>query len=517
MTKRKIVKTAAAIAMSLVIAITPQVGVKAASVVSVTGDGVENGGAVVKPGQTIQLYANVIPDYDGEDTSVSWAVYGNESNNTFVTEDGLLTIGLDETAEGVFVLASSNSTPDSEEAVYIETKENDPTPTYADITSVTVSGPDSLAAGTSGNFTVDIQGNGSFEKGRTWSVEGNTSTDTTIVKNSDGSATIHVGSDETADTLTVIATPLANPNVPGSKTVTITHNEEPIEPEEPEEPTIVRVEFDKGIRFIIKGSSDTYIAEVVGTGDYDPTIVWSLIGNTSEGSTIDENGNVFIAADETASQITVRAASKADPDKYADDIFEVLEPEVETKVTDVQIGGASEIKKGSSDRILGRAVGTGDIDPSVTWTVSGNTSKDTTVDAEGNVTVGKDETAKAITVTATSVQDPTVSTSWTVTIKEEEKSEESEESTNTDKPDTPKMPEKPSTTEESSKTADSTAQNNESTSTAAETQTTASGSTSTVPKTGDSQNAGTWGLMGIVSTALAAAFVAMGKWKAKAE
>ena len=129
MTKRKIVKTAAAIAMSLVIAITPQVGVKAASVVSVTGDGVENGGAVVKPGQTIQLYANVIPDYDGEDTSVSWAVYGNESNNTFVTEDGLLTIGLDETAEGVFVLASSNSTPDSEEAVYIETKENDPTPT----------------------------------------------------------------------------------------------------------------------------------------------------------------------------------------------------------------------------------------------------------------------------------------------------------------------------------------------------------------------------------------------------
>ena len=79
------------------------------------------------------------------------------------------------------------------------------------------------------------------------------------------------------------------------------------------------------------------------------------------------------------------------------------------------------------------------------------------------------------------------------------------------------MPEKPSTTEESSKTADSTAQNNESTSTAAETQTTASGSTSTVPKTGDSQNAGTWGLMGIVSTALAAAFVAMGKRKAKAE
>ena len=57
MTKRKIVKTAAAIAMSLVIAITPQVGVKAASVVSVTGDGVENGGAVVKPGADAVFFA----------------------------------------------------------------------------------------------------------------------------------------------------------------------------------------------------------------------------------------------------------------------------------------------------------------------------------------------------------------------------------------------------------------------------------------------------------------------------
>lgn len=521
--RRKIVHAAAAIAMALAVAVTPAKVTRAATVGSVTtADGANE--VTFKPGDTVQLYAHVDPDYDGEDTSVSWFVQGNNSNDTFITQDGLLTIGLDETSTMMAVGAVSNSTPENDPGFFLPdldlgNDDPDPTPTYADITSVTVSGPDTMAPGEEEKFTVDIQGNGIFEKNATWSVEGNTSANTTITGNTDGSATLHVASDETADTLTVIATPLANPNVPGSKTVTITHNDEP------EEPTVTEVRWISGTGYIVKGTSDYFTAEVRGTGNFDTSLVWTLTGNTSSGTFVNENGVVTVAADETASSLTVRAASKADPDKYVESTFEVREPEVVTKVTGVQIGGAKEMKKGSSDLFMARAVGIGDIDRSVTWTVAGNTSKDTVIAADGTLTVGKDETAAKLTVTATSVQDPTVSESMVVTVKEADKSEnseKSEESTNTDdsknseksetSTDESKNSEKPSTIEESK-----TVENNESTSVTTQTETTASDNTSAVPKTGDSQRAGMWGLMGIVSTALAAAFTAMSKRKEKTE
>ena len=58
--------------------------------------------------------------------------------------------------------------------------------------------------------------------------------------------------------------------------------------------------------------------------------------------------------------------------------------------------------KGSSVQFSAVVAGDGFFDHSVTWSLTGNNSDDTVVDAAGNVFVASDETATSITVTATS-------------------------------------------------------------------------------------------------------------------
>ena len=63
------------------------------------------------------------------------------------------------------------------------------------------------------------------------------------------------------------------------------------------------------------------------------------------------------------------------------------------------------VQRGDTQTFTAAVSGTGSYDPSVTWSVSGGTSSSTAIDASGVLTVGSDETATTLTVTATSVGD----------------------------------------------------------------------------------------------------------------
>ena len=58
------------------------------------------------------------------------------------------------------------------------------------------------------------------------------------------------------------------------------------------------------------------------------------------------------------------------------------------------------------------------INQAVNWTVTGNISAETTMDTNGTLTIDNSETAKTLTVTATSVEDPSKSGTATVTVGE---------------------------------------------------------------------------------------------------
>lgn len=76
----------------------------------------------------------------------------------------------------------------------------------------------------------------------------------------------------------------------------------------------------------------------------------------------------------------------------------------------------------------------------VTWAVSGATSEDTKIDANGMLTIGNDETAETLTVSATSVSDTTKSASAVVTVVKSNPSTDPTDPTDSVDPTKPTKP-----------------------------------------------------------------------------
>ena len=174
--------------------------------------------------------------------------------------------------------------------------------TGATVSSVTVAPATAeLGHGASQVFTATVTGEGDPSQAVYWSVSGNESPKTTI--NADGKLKISL--EETAATLTVTATSKIDESKSATATVTVT--EEIVAPEITVtiDPTELKVSADPG-------QKGQFTATVNGAED-DETVTWSISGNTSEGTMI-ENGQLFLGEDETATEMTVTATSNENPD-----------------------------------------------------------------------------------------------------------------------------------------------------------------------------------------------------------
>ncbi len=80
-------------------------------------------------------------------------------------------------------------------------------------------------------------------------------------------------------------------------------------------PSITSISVQDGVAFA--GSSVQMTATVTGEGNYSDAVTWSLSGNTSADTTVDENGLVTLGADETAYGFYVTATSQQDTTKSA--------------------------------------------------------------------------------------------------------------------------------------------------------------------------------------------------------
>ncbi len=65
-----------------------------------------------------------------------------------------------------------------------------------------------------------------------------------------------------------------------------------------------------------KGNSQTFSAVVTGNNEPSQTVTWSVEGGKSQSTVIEGNGKLTVAADETASTLTVKATSTANTAKY---------------------------------------------------------------------------------------------------------------------------------------------------------------------------------------------------------
>jgi len=162
------------------------------------------------------------------------------------------------------------------------------------------------------------------------------------------------------------------------------------------------------------GGTHTFSASVTGSVT-DKSVNWSVEGANSTATSITSAGILTVGNDETAETITVKATSAADSTKTATKNVTILEqlPTID-KVTvtpseDVKVG-----QKGKQQFEV--SVEGTQVDKSVTWSVKYQYSADTNISQDGLLTVGRNESATGIEVTATSNQDPSKSESVCVTI-----------------------------------------------------------------------------------------------------
>lgn len=86
--------------------------------------------------------------------------------------------------------------------------------------------------------------------------------------------------------------------------------------------TGVQVDFAGGETIVIRDGAYTFKATVSGTGAFDNTVTWSVIGG-SAGTSISSDGVLTVAANETASTLTIKAVANGDPEKVATKTLEI--------------------------------------------------------------------------------------------------------------------------------------------------------------------------------------------------
>lgn len=86
--------------------------------------------------------------------------------------------------------------------------------------------------------------------------------------------------------------------------------------------TGVQVDFAGSETTVVRDSTYTFKATVSGTGAFDNTVTWSVIGG-SAGTSISSDGVLTVAANEAASTLTIKAVANGDPEKVATKTLEI--------------------------------------------------------------------------------------------------------------------------------------------------------------------------------------------------
>lgn len=86
--------------------------------------------------------------------------------------------------------------------------------------------------------------------------------------------------------------------------------------------TDVQVDFASGGTTVVRDSTYTFKATVSGTGAFDNTVTWSVIGG-SAGTSISSDGVLTVVANEAASTLTIKAVANGDPEKVATKTLEI--------------------------------------------------------------------------------------------------------------------------------------------------------------------------------------------------
>jgi len=272
------------------------------------------------------------------------------------------------------------------------------------VTSITVS-PNTTNGyqGTLLSFKSKVEGTGTFDTGVSWSVEDNTSPNTTINTNGD----LYISHDELASRLTIIASSNTTPGTKGYATVSVL----PL----PQLSSPTNLKWTNNVATwnavlnansytisLHKGSSNNIVQgsqQTVTTNDFDFTNELTMSGTGT---------------------YTFKVSANGDTQNYRPSISEMSTQfnfVLPSSISGVEVSPRSvNLTKGSTQSFTATVIGNNVTAQSVDWSLRNNNSQNTNIDANGLLTVGTNETSKNITVIATSAVDNTISGQAIVTI-----------------------------------------------------------------------------------------------------
>ena len=259
----------------------------------------------LKPMDIYTLYAKV-EGINKPSQEVVWQLTGNTDYDTTIDSYGIVTVGEDEKAEKITITATSVA--DDSKSATLELSIVRPTPVVLGIRI----NPTIVSAvnGERCQFEAITYGLYKPAQGVVWSISGNTSSNTTI--NTSGLLTI--ANDETSDKITVTATSTADPTKSASVSVDIYQ---------------IKITSTVSNVTVTMATGETQKLQAVVTGTNNPNqkVIWSVGGNESANTVINENGELTVGNDETAKTIIVRATSIEDPEKYGEFAINISQPD----------------------------------------------------------------------------------------------------------------------------------------------------------------------------------------------
>ena len=165
-------------------------------------------------------------------------------------------------------------------------------------------------------------------------------------------------------------------------------------------------------------STAQFHAAVTVTNGAAETVAWSIVeAGKASGTSISSTGLLTVDADEILTQLTIRATSTVVgfTDIYGEEHVTIDADAASVTSITISPKTTADGTKGGTVQFAAAVVGTGTDYDEVTWEVS-PTSGGSSIDTEGLLTIGANETAALLTVTVTSVADTSQLDTATVAI-----------------------------------------------------------------------------------------------------
>ena len=403
------------------------------------------------------MFNTMVNGVNLSDFSAVYSVSGQSSTNTYINQDGTLHVGADELSKVLVVTAKAAADQRFFATATVSVTDSQHAVDQSTVTEVIVyPGACQIGCGYSQQFAAKVNGVNNPSQQVVWKLTGATSKDTRVTPN----GLVFVGEDEKSNMLVLTAYSQKTPEVYGEAIIDVVPAETPGVDEVTVDAIIITpdmVELEQGWQTVFK-------AVVIGKNNPSQAVTWSLTGNNVQTTYLTDDGVLTIGIGETAQSLQVRATSKQDSTKYniayvtiaaydaggdngftdvpatplntkyvrertanGSAVWTPIEEEVEEPIPEpdpvinsVEVSpNAVTVAPSSVITFAAIVNGSEELSKEVTWSISGQRDPNTKITSDGVLTIGADEDAMMIRVTARSIVDTSKYGTATISIDED--------------------------------------------------------------------------------------------------